>query len=119
VAEDGALARREKRRRLAGVLGESLVPEKVDPSMHPMKETVPSATVDSGVLEPSLDELVPRQRAALVGSDTGDRVPRAVRVDDFVPRAAFILARGTLPSLGDGFVPRGVWDVVTGTLSAV
>ncbi len=87
--------------------------------MHPMKETVPSAPVDGGVLQPSLDELISRQRAALFRGDTGDHVPRAVRVDDFVPRAAFMLARGTLPSLGDGFVPRCVWDVVRGTLSAV
>ena len=119
MADDGALAGGEERSRLAGVLGESLVPEEVHTSMHPMKETAPSAPVDGRVIQPSLNELPSRQRAALCRSDTGDRVPRSVRVDGFVPRATFSLTRGTLPSLGDGFVPGLFRDFARGTFSAV
>ncbi len=65
VADHGVLTSCQDRRRLARILGESLVAEDVYPSMDPMKETTIGASPNPAVLQPGLNQLSVRHSPVL------------------------------------------------------
>jgi hypothetical protein len=119
VADQRAVADGEEGGRFSGVGSEGLVSDNVDPSMDPVKEAIPTASVNGRLAQSRLDQLRSRDGPALSSGDPRDGAGGAVCADAFVPRGSLRVWRGPLPSPGDASVLRGIWGAPGGTFPSV